>query len=61
MSARRLGHSVVVAEKNNISAHSGISAEPQTLEQAIGVEGLAGKIVRTVTGAVSDTAIEKCA
>jgi hypothetical protein len=43
LSAKRLGHSVVVAERNYVGALTEIPAEARTLEEAMGVASLVGE------------------
>jgi integrase len=50
LSAKRLGHSVIVAEKHYLGAVAGIDPAARTLEQVFGAEELADRIVRLAGG-----------
>jgi integrase len=53
MSAKRLGHSVAVSEKHYAGQLGGISREARTLEAAMQIEAVMGRVVAAVGGAPS--------
>ena len=52
MSARRLGHSIVVAERSYVGALSGLPADAKTLETATGIQEIAESIIAATGGLV---------
>ncbi len=56
ISAKCLGYSVVVAERNYVGAMTNISQEAETLEEAMGIDGL---ISRPAVPATTGTAGER--
>ncbi len=58
MAARRLGHSVLVAERYYLGTISDIPAEAKTLEDAMGAADLAASIALTVSGAEDEAEAE---
>jgi integrase len=49
MSAKQLGHSVVVAERNYLGVHRGIPREARTLEAAMQIEDVMRAVLKTVS------------
>lgn len=56
LSAKRLGHSVLIAEKKYVGTLQGLPATAKTIEAAAGIEVLATQVVRAAGGAVAATA-----
>jgi integrase len=56
-SARRAGHSVVVAERHYVDLLRELPAKATTFESALGIEGLAQKIVDSVAGKVEAVSV----
>lgn len=59
-SARQLGHSVTVAERNYLGVVRGISPEARTLEAAMGIEKLADRVISAAkarSGKTSDAKV----